>query len=230
MDSVLDIKIGIYKITSPSNKIYIGQSNNILYRWKYGYFNYKCNKQTKLFNSLKKYGYENHKFEIIEECDINLLDEREIYWGECFNVLGSEGLNCRLGDGKGKLSEETKQKMRKPKSEEHRKNMSIAKIGIEYSKERNIKISQNKIGILKNELTKQKMRKPKSEEHRKNMILAKESSKKPILQYDLESNFIKEWESITAASNFYNCGAGTIGNNLTGISKTSLGYVWKYKL
>ena len=184
MDSVLDIKIGIYKITSPSNKIYIGQSNNILYRWKYGYFNYKCNKQTKLFNSLKKYGYENHKFEIIEECDVNLLDEREIYWGECFNVLGSEGLNCRLGDGKGKLSEETKQKMRKPKSEEHRKNM----------------------------------------------ILAKESSKKPILQYDLESNFIKEWESITAASNFYNCGAGTIGNNLTGISKTSLGYVWKYKL
>jgi hypothetical protein len=52
--------IGIYKITSPSNKIYIGQSNNILYRWKYCYKKLNCKSQRHLYNSLMKYGFDNH--------------------------------------------------------------------------------------------------------------------------------------------------------------------------
>ena len=51
--------IGIYKITSPSNKIYIGQAVNILKRWK-DYKSIKNRNQPKLDNSLNKYGFENH--------------------------------------------------------------------------------------------------------------------------------------------------------------------------
>ena len=47
--------IGIYKITSPSNKIYIGQSINIERRFN-SYKNLShCKQQIKLYNSLQKY-------------------------------------------------------------------------------------------------------------------------------------------------------------------------------
>jgi len=57
------IKIGIYKITNPDNKVYVGQSKNIHSRFKdYKKVNYN---QRKVYESILKYGIENHKFEII---------------------------------------------------------------------------------------------------------------------------------------------------------------------
>ncbi len=50
----------VYKITSPSGKIYIGSTSNPNRRFK----EYKIGKLTfqhKLKASFKKYGYENHK-------------------------------------------------------------------------------------------------------------------------------------------------------------------------
>ena len=85
---------GIYKITSPSNKIYIGQSKDIDRRWK-GYKKYKAKAQTILCRSFLKYGTDNHIFEIIEECDINDLNIRERYWQDYYDVL-NKGLNCEL--------------------------------------------------------------------------------------------------------------------------------------
>jgi hypothetical protein len=102
--------IGIYKITSPTGKIYIGQSTNINNR-KYYYSSIKCDKQPKLYNSLLKYGWEQHIFEIVEECNLEQLNDKEIYWGMYYNVLGEDGLNLRLGDANGVCSEETKQKI-----------------------------------------------------------------------------------------------------------------------
>ena len=66
-------QIGIYKITSPSKKIYIGQSIDIEYRWK-SYKRLHCQTQTKLYNSLKKYGSDKHKFEILQLCDKEQLN------------------------------------------------------------------------------------------------------------------------------------------------------------
>ena len=43
--------IGIYKITNPKDKVYIGQSSNIEKR-KYYYFSIKCDKQPKIYNSI----------------------------------------------------------------------------------------------------------------------------------------------------------------------------------
>lgn len=52
------------------------------------------------------------------------------------------------------------------------------------------------------------------------------SRKKPILQYDLEGNLIREWLSATdvgkeAQANICSCLKGKI--------KTAYGYIWKYK-
>ncbi len=105
---------GIYKITSPSGKIYIGESVNIKRR-KYVYSLCKCIRQIKLYNSLKKYRWENHTFEIIEECEFDELLCRERHWQDFYDVLGKNGLNCKLtqcGELKQVHSEEVLNKMR----------------------------------------------------------------------------------------------------------------------
>jgi group I intron endonuclease len=134
-------KSGIYKITSPTGKIYIGQAVDIDKRWsEYNPNNQNLQKQCKIYRSLIKYGIDNHKFEIVEECNIEKLNEREIYWGEYYNVLGENGLNLRLGGANGKLSEEVK-----------------------------IKISEGMKEIKRSEETKEKHRKPKTKEHSDNI-------------------------------------------------------------
>jgi group I intron endonuclease len=102
-------KSGIYKITNPKNKVYIGQSKDIIKRWYY-YKTLHCKSQIKLYNSLLKYGVENHVFEIIEECSAGLLNEREIYWGLQLNSLSNENLNLKLGERNYIISDETRKK------------------------------------------------------------------------------------------------------------------------
>lgn len=99
----------IYKITSPNNKIYIGCTIDFKRRLS-EYRRLSMVAQTKLYNSLVKYGFNNHIFEIVEECSKDTLHEREIYWIEYFNCI-EEGLNIRLGNRTGALMESTKQKI-----------------------------------------------------------------------------------------------------------------------
>lgn len=47
------VKTGIYKITSPTNKIYVGQSIDIEKRWK-KYRDWVNHNQPKIFRSMKK--------------------------------------------------------------------------------------------------------------------------------------------------------------------------------
>lgn len=51
----------------------------------------------------------------------------------------------------------------------------------------------------------------------------------PIIQYDLNRNFIKEYVSATEASKITGIGRKSITNCLGGWSNTGGGYIWKYK-
>ena len=105
--------IGIYKITSPTGKIYIGQSVNIRKRML-KYKNLNCKSQSILYKSILKYGWCNHIFEVIEECDIELLNNKERFYQDIFDATGKNGLNCMLtktNDRSGFHSQETKQKL-----------------------------------------------------------------------------------------------------------------------
>ena len=103
--------IGIYKITSPVGKIYIGQSVNILKRKR----NYKCSlakKQTRLHRSILKYGWEYHSFEIIHTCGKEKLDELEKYYIKKYNTLNTNhGLNLKDGGANGLCSIETRKRL-----------------------------------------------------------------------------------------------------------------------
>lgn len=82
--------IGIYKITNQTNDhCYIGQSRNIKNRWadhKASAFN-PADKgyNYPLYRAFRKYGLEMFNFEIIEECSIEELNDKEKYWISYFH-------------------------------------------------------------------------------------------------------------------------------------------------
>jgi len=106
--------IVIYRIISPSGKIYIGQTWN----WKQRYSKYSSGGskfQRLLYRSFSKYGIKNHKFEIILEfpntITQDVLNFYEIYWWKWYKFVGYKMLNIREPGSKGKASEETKKRM-----------------------------------------------------------------------------------------------------------------------
>jgi group I intron endonuclease len=105
----------IYKITNPKGLVYIGQTINFDARMR-AYRGKSRVAQPRIKGSILKYGFENHKVEIICECQDSQLNELERYYQDLYNVLDRKsGLNLRLtetSDRSGKLSEETKQKLR----------------------------------------------------------------------------------------------------------------------
>jgi hypothetical protein len=49
-----------------------------------------------LYPSMRKYGIENFKWELLEACEKSLLSEREKYWGT-FYAAKETGFNKKLG-------------------------------------------------------------------------------------------------------------------------------------
>jgi len=108
-----EVICGIYMLKSPNNKVYVGQSKDIYKRFRY-YERLNCKGQYGIYNSLIKYGAENHSFSIIESCCIDALNERERFWQEHHDACGKNGLNCRLTETTDKpsvISERTRQRM-----------------------------------------------------------------------------------------------------------------------
>ena len=88
--------VGIYKITNQiNNKVYVGQSSCIERRWAEHLY-YSENEQTLLQRAFKKYGITNFKFEVLEECEPQNLNEREIYWINFYNSF-ENGYNMTPG-------------------------------------------------------------------------------------------------------------------------------------
>lgn len=60
-------------------------------------------------------------------------------------------------------------------------------------------------------------------------IRVSEKTSKKIEQYDLQGNFIKEWDSLASASRSLNISRGTLCSCIKGQVKSCGGYQWKYK-
>jgi hypothetical protein len=102
----------IYKITSPSGKIYIGQTIHTLEERIKGH-NKKSTNCTLLKRAIDKYR-DKMVYEIIETVPHELLDEREIYWIKYYNSLAPNGYNCSSGgNSKKELSQVLKDNISK---------------------------------------------------------------------------------------------------------------------
>lgn len=123
----------------------------------------------------------------------------------------SEGLKGHISPNKGK-------KMSKESSEKKSKSMLGKKV---------------RLGIKDSDET----RKKKSEAFKKRNIdwtyrnqMVSQKRRKPILQYDLEDNFIREWDSVQEFENTTGLKSnGSICLCCQGKRQSTLGYKWKYK-
>jgi group I intron endonuclease len=232
--------IGIYKITSPSGKIYIGQTTNFIKRKNY-YKNGAKPYQVRIYNSLEKYGYDAHTIEFIEECLVENLNERERHWQEFYDVIGDNGLNCRLtatDDKSGFLSESSKNKLSiakkkvvidgewrekfaydwsgKNHSEETKRKMSDSAKGKKKTVEHISKLPQNQKGYKS---------KPRSQEFRLNQKLFNGKSK-AIFQYDKNNVLINQFISVAEAKR--QTSIKTINSAVLGKTKTAGVFKWSY--
>ena len=229
--------VGIYKITSPSGKIYIGQSVNILSRIN-KYKNAKCITQPIILKSILKYGCDNHLFEIVLECDKSELNEKERYYQELFDCIGKNGLNCMLTNtstktGKArqetinklkgrKLSDSTCQKMRDKKlTEEHKLKISIANIGREVSKETRDKISKSNKGKIRSAHCIDKMKQRVTSNETKNKI-SKSKIKRKVL--DTKTGVI--YNSMSELSLLMNINKGNLSCKLNNKTKNNTNYIY----
>jgi hypothetical protein len=122
----------IYKITSPSGKVYVGQTMRS-FEERIRNHQRKGSECPAISRAIQKYG-DGMKYEIIEEnVPQEQLDEREIYWINHFNSLAPNGYNLTTGGQFYQVTQEVKDKMRETRNTLNIENNgylgSISKLG-----------------------------------------------------------------------------------------------------
>jgi len=237
----------IYKTTNLVNgKIYVGQDSNNNSKYLGG------GKLLKL--AIKKYGKDNFVKEIIEECSsMDELSEREVYWIDIFNSK-DKNIGYNILDG-GLISpmynnthtDETKEKM----SNNHydcngENNPMYGKTFEDVWREKGL--SEKEIKIKWDEWLKKRSELSKGEnngmygrqrfgkdnpffnkkhtEETKNKLRKNSKIKKTVLQYSLDGQLIKKWDS---TMDVYRELKLNCRNACRGLTKTAGGFKWKYK-
>lgn len=107
--------IGIYKITSPTGKVYIGQSWDIRQRWRAHRSKHKGNKGP-LYASFVKHTTTAHRFEIVhclpKDVDQTIMDSFECFYISQYRECGIVLLNLKEGGVGGRHSKESRAKMK----------------------------------------------------------------------------------------------------------------------
>jgi hypothetical protein len=185
-------------------------------------------------NAIRRYHGHRRTFGL--DIEFNVIDEVEdwkfweSYWIEQFKCWGFilENKN-NGGGGPSSYTEEQKKKMRGPRpgtGEKISKTLRERNHSQYYTDKIREKISNSLKGKPK----------PFSDDHKKAMGIAKRKNAKPVLQYDLDGNFIKEWESKGQAAQYLKEETKRTSNLMSqikdcilGRQKTCWGYIWKYK-
>lgn len=166
---------------------------------------------------------------------ISLYGRKDLNLGPLVNFTdGGEGQFGR------KDSEVTKMKKRKPKSEIGKLNMKLSHKDRDYSYLKGN--AGSKPGVKKSQEHKYNMGLGhKNHEYYKkssfgesiskaNLGVSKPNTMKPIIQYDKDGNFIKEWPSGKDAAETLLINKGNISSVLTGYKKSTNGFIFKYKI
>lgn len=111
----------IYLITNIVNdKKYVGQTRQQLNkRWLAHITESKVYSDRPLYRAINKYGLDNFKIRILEECNADLLNEREVWWIDFYNSYHG-GYNATTGGEYFEHTEETKQKISETMSDVYR--------------------------------------------------------------------------------------------------------------
>lgn len=211
--------IGIYKITNKVNgKMYIGGSTNLKHRKRDHFKPYRINKfkHLPIYEAMIEFGRENFKFEVIEECSAEDLEERENYYLEKYKSyengynVSSHAISMKDEEISNNYAEMTrKRNFKNWADEEYREQMS--KANSEFQKER---LKDPEYLAEKSAQLKQYT----------------DSIKRPVGQYDKQGNLIAKFEGVREAERALDLPNDSVGKVCRGVKyrKTAGGYVWKY--
>lgn len=221
----------IYKITNQINgKFYIGKTIKTLQNrfHNHCYEALKRNSTTYFHRAIRKYGKENFILEEIELCDNKILNEKEVFWISKLRphynqTNGGEGINgykyteeqCRkisermIGKYEGNKNpfyNQTHTKQQKEKWSKMRKGQPspCGFTGKSHKEESKNKTSQT----LKNNPNVKRTK---------------------VFQYDIEGNFLREFQSFADAAQFVKTSPSNIKYTCEGKFKHCKGYKWSYQ-
>lgn len=212
----------IYKLTSPSGKIYIGQTQSLydrVKRYRGGIFNRYMKR------AVEKYGSENITLEVLEkDTPLKKLDEREQFYLDTLQPFGDNGYNiCREASttrGRKRPLEEMKGLSDFNKTRLGELNHFYGKKHSEETKEKISKANKDK---------------KRSEEA---ILITAEAVSKCIKQIDpTTKKVIAEFSSLVDASKETNirvCNISSVASKISNIGKGELitcsagGYLWVY--
>ena len=183
-----------------------------------------------ILKALKKYSRKNFKREILCHCStLEELNEKEIYFIDFYDAVNSDMFyNIHpggLGGPSRKYTQEEKDKhslsstkfwLGKKLSEEHKKKLAEAATG-RISKLKGIKrpeLAEKMKGLKYTEERKEKMAKGREK------AIAK--SRHPVKLFDIEGNFIQDFESSRAVAKFLNVDDSIVAYYFSGKRKSSI--------
>lgn len=213
----------VYKITSPTGKVYVGKTYNLKARIAdYKHRSKKRHKKIIILNSINKYGWDAHKLEILEELPNEKLNEREIFWISELNTYylnNREGMNMTMG-GEGQRSSWMH-------DIERRKYMSETFRG-------------ERAGFYGKTQTKEWREKKSKEVSEHNKKVGRrvpqwgaekgwEKRKKSVVCYGSDGFFIREYSSSSHAAKELNINRSSVADSLKFTQWVSGQYLFKYK-
>ena len=195
---------GVYQITNLiNNKSYIGSSINIYKRWgkHKTELNTKTHHTKHLQRAWHKYGASNFKFEILKKCDIQNCIPFEQFFIDLLNP------NYNICKKAGSC------------------------LGVKRTVQQNKRRSESMIGKKASEIAKNNMRLAQLGKHHSidhiNKRIKNNPNIKPIFQYDLNNNMLKEWKNATEPAKYYNI--TSISRAINGYKPTACGFIWMDK-
>lgn len=219
---------GIYCIENICNyKKYIGQSVNIYERWSQHRTLLRKNKHRNqhLQYAWNTYGEESFVFSIVVECDINQLDELEIYYTNLYSVYDNQyGYNIEpAGKANHTRSAETIEKIKKNRnyivSEDTKQRIREIQTGRKLTDEWKANISNHHKQAIKDGTMTINVE-----------LLAqyREAQKKEIDCYDLLGNFLRTYPSVHDAARDLHIEATNISKVLKGKHTHCAAFVFYY--
>ena len=211
----------IYKYTSPSNKIYIGQTVREKVRHN-EFLNIKKDYAGSIINKARiKYGPENFKYEILLIVKTNTVEyiKRELDFWEKYYIKYFKSQNYILynltdGGDEGTLGYKH--------TDESKNKIAENRIGKKHSNETRKKMSKSQKGKHSGKRPKEWYKNRKSRKGKSNEWL-----KKKVSCIDPKTGLVvKIYDSIKEAAFAVGAGESSIRNAIKGNCKTIKGYIW----
>lgn len=195
-----------------NNKVYIGLTRQTPeQRWRNGE-GYKNSPH--FYRAIKKYGWDNFTHEIIQSTDsLEKAQILEIMWISFYKKRGGVYNITAGGEGSNgvPMSEDTKKKI--SLANKGKNSWNKGQIGIKWTEEQKKKASASHKG-----------QKPWNTGKSGYSI----KSGKPVLQYSIDGEFIKEWSSANQVQAILGFSASNIHKVCKGEYKQSYGFRWQY--